>query len=57
MVSGCEKDQGEGGCTEKTGEVLCAVGVDSARVLAVGLVPELVHVVVLGTFKPVRDSY
>ena len=39
--------------TEETGEVLCAVGVDRARVLAVGLVPDLVHVVVLSALEAV----
>jgi hypothetical protein len=43
------------GLTEKARQVLCAVGVDSALVLAVGLVPELVHLVVLRALEAVRS--
>jgi hypothetical protein len=43
------------GPTEKTSKVLRAVGVDGA-LLAVGLVPELVHVVVLGALEAVEEA-
>ena len=39
--------------TQKTRHVLCAVRVDGALVLAVGLIPQLVHVVVLRALEAV----
>jgi hypothetical protein len=45
-----------GGHTQETRHVLCAVRVDGALVLAVGLVPQLVHVVVLRALEAVGDA-